>query len=250
MLTFVMQEIKDYAIRHHGVDSNDVGLHNPYQRARIVELDNIIPNIVVTQQKGCRSTKEGDEGGPCATAVTLPLCTLVFEVVDQSDTTMDKIGLILHPPQSTEPQSLRTLYDYVELCTPPSRSCILFLAINHSFSGVIKEVPTRLISLHPPMGALVHGVKILPPSTSRKSFDQAPSELLHIIFSQIEHDRSIYNWRGAMISFAQVCRMWSLALDHLWEDITLQKEGCILLDVMRLEHDGTPSSAWKENQEV
>lgn len=211
-------------------------LHTSNLRDRDAALRNSrgTSDIVEAQEKGFRLAKEWAKGDATA---TLPLSTLIFEITDASNSTWKKADLLLHPPQATEQtQSLRILYDYVELCTPTSRSCIRLLRTNHTFRGSLKrDNPSGLACVLPaPMGILAHGISILPPSTSRKPFIHLPSELLHMIFRNVARDTSQCSWRAALVFFALVCRTWRPALDHLFENFGRYNAGRKPPDVLRL----------------
>ena len=65
-------------------------------------LDQAALNAFTAQQNGRRLAKEWKEGdGSGATA--LPLCTLVFEVVDKSDSTWKLVNLVLQHPELADP---------------------------------------------------------------------------------------------------------------------------------------------------
>ena len=185
------------------------------------------------QEQGCRLAKQWGKGDLCA-ATHLPLCTLAFEIVG-SRNVWDEVDLKLHPPQVTGPQLQRTLFDYVELCTPDSRSCVLFLMINHTFRTRYTIHKAALLNISQiPMRTLSHGVRILPPSASRHPYIHLPTELLHLIFKEVVGDAHSGSWRGALISIALVCRCWRSALDHLYTNFTPYNAGRNPPDILRL----------------
>lgn len=176
------------------------------------------PPMAINDRALARQRHRGDSSA----ATALPLCTLVFEVVEKVDRyrgPVNRVNLILHPPEAMESHSLRTLYDHVEPCAPSSNSAILFLRINDTLRGSLTpKVRSRIICARSaPMAIPVHGVRILPPPASRKPFINLPIELLHMIFEEAVKDKFQYSWRATLISFALVCRAWRPALDHLFE---------------------------------
>lgn len=185
------------------------------------------------QENGCKLAKTLTNDDTCtALAAPLPLCTLVFEVIDRGNSKWQQLELVLvlHPWEATETQSLHILYEYAQLCTPTSRSCILVLLGNHPFSRHFKKgnlfrpnpgslLPTVMT------GILAHGVRIIPPSASRRPFIQLPEELLRIIFEEAKMDRFQFNWRKTLLSFALVCRAWSPASDCMYEEFSQYNAG-------------------------
>ena len=185
----------------------------PYRGRPNLRLEQAKESLLNTQEQGCQLAKKWAEGDPSVTT-SLPLCTLVVEIVDRGE----QVTAILHrPPETMESLSLRTLYDYVEFCTPTSKSCVILLRTNHPFRGIFKR--ERHCHWSPPRAPadLVLGFRILPPLASRRPFVRLPQELLHMIFNEAKLVSE--NWRKLMLSLALVCRAWSRpALDIMYED--------------------------------
>jgi hypothetical protein len=213
--------------------SNNIGLSSLHPERTDMESEKAKRGLLEVQENGCRLAKRWAEGDPCATA-PLPLCTLVFEIVDRSNSNWHQANVVLHSPQAMESQSLRTLYDYVELCTLNSRSLVLFLRTNHPLLGPFKnDNPLRINHMFPaPMGILAHGVRILPPSASRQPFVNLPEELLRMIFREATMNQP--NWRKTLISLALVCRAWSPALDTMYEDFGPYSAGSVPPNALQL----------------
>ena len=184
----------------------------PYRGRPNLRLEQAKESHLDAQERGCQLAKKWAEGDPSVTA-SLPLCTLVVEIVDRGE----QVTPILHrPPETMESQSLRKLYDYVEFCTPTSKSCVILLRTNHPFRGIFKR-EKRSCLVSPPPADLVLGFRILPPFVSRRPFVRLPQELLHMIFNEAKLVSE--NWRKLMLSLALVCRAWSRpALDIMYED--------------------------------
>ena len=183
-----------------------------------VRLEQEKQSHLEAQEHGCDLAKKWAEGDSSVTP-SLPLCTLVIEIVDREE----QVAPILHrPPETMESQSLRKLYDYVEFCTPTSKSCVLFLRTNHPFFGVFERDPEHWF---PSASAdtLVLGLRILPPLASRRPSVSLPEELLHMIFNEAKTVDE--NWRELMLSLALVCRAWSHpALDTMYNEFGLDRE--------------------------
>ena len=187
-----------------------------------VRLEQATQSHLDAQEHGCKLAKKWaePEGNPCVTT-SLPLCTLVVEIVDRGE----QVTLVLHrPPETMESQSLRKLYDYVEFCTPTSNSCVLFLCTNHPFGGIFKrDHRTHWSHSRDSVQNLVLGLRILPPPASRRPFVNPPEELLHMIFNEAKLVSE--NWRKLMLSLALVCRAWSRpALDTMYEDFGYSRD--------------------------
>ena len=183
-----------------------------------VRLEQEKQSHLEAQEHGRELAKQWAEGDSDPTT-SLPLCTLVIEIVDREE----KVAPILHrPPETMESQSLRKLYDYVEFCTPTSKSCVLFLRTNHPFRGIF-ERDHDYWSPSVPADTLVLGLRILPPLASRQPCVSLPAELLYMIFNQAKMVDE--NWRKLMFSLALVCRAWSRpALDTTYKEFGLDRE--------------------------
>jgi hypothetical protein len=150
---------------------------------------------------------------------TLPYCSLIYEIVDKTDANYYCADLILRPSMRAD-VPMRTLYEYIEPCTPSSKSLVLYLYSSHSFREVLRpDNKIRLMcSLPASYGMRAHGVRILPPSNTRPLFRNPPTEVLSQIFGHAVEDKLYTRWRTTLVAFAKVCREWMPALDHLFKD--------------------------------
>lgn len=143
----------------------------------------------------------------------------MYEIIDASDDTWYRAKLVI---RSSRPTNTRVLYEYIEPCTSSSRSMAWYLSSSIDFRGYWKE-GSALRSL---AGIRSLGVRILPPQSSRKSaFKHPPVELLSQIFGFAVADKVYANWHPSLISFALVCRAWTIALEHLYHDFGEHSSG-------------------------
>ncbi|KAA1472051.1 hypothetical protein DENSPDRAFT_871931 [Dentipellis sp. KUC8613] len=156
-------------------------------------------------------------------------CTVVYEIVDQSDDTWYAADLQLRPPQLADDDAYRIVHEYKQLCTsaPSSTSVMLFLLASCSFRGQLKpDNPLgEICDVSAPIGVVARGVRILPPPALHPPFKQPPPEILQLIFLQPLEDMMYDPWRRSIFSFALVCRAWAPAFALLYQDFSEYAKG-------------------------
>ncbi|KAG9308218.1 hypothetical protein JVU11DRAFT_12234 [Chiua virens] len=156
-------------------------------------------------------------------ASALPKLTIAFEVVASQTASRSPLAtLVLQPPASIKelPRSsisvllereLKLTGDSLSLALSFSHSIMLCTAI------VSRSLEQHAIPTHPATRIeliTTRIVRVLPPGTSRPRITNGylPTELLIKTFEDTEFRNS---WHDDLLSFAQVCRAWSCAMDVL-----------------------------------
>ncbi|KAF8186086.1 hypothetical protein K438DRAFT_2153906 [Mycena galopus ATCC 62051] len=126
-------------------------------------------------------------------ASELPLCTIAYEVQDDSNDTWHRAKLVLLPSWPIPDGPTRRIsYQFVQLVRDP---VVLYLSFSHTLRG------------------------------TRRIFTQPPPEILSAIFGCAVEDKMYAPWRPTLISFALVCRDWIVALEHLFHDFGTYTSG-------------------------
>ncbi|KAA1473331.1 hypothetical protein DENSPDRAFT_839790 [Dentipellis sp. KUC8613] len=155
----------------------------------------------------------------------LPLCTVVYEIVDNSDCNWSAITIRSRPAQTMDDGTYRILYEHIEP-TSSATSLFLFLNANKSFRGVLKRTASGMAcNLRVRTGIAARGVRILPPPPRQPRFANPPPEILRLIFAASTDDRMYVPWRTTLIAFGLVCRAWALAISMIYEDFSRGHSG-------------------------
>lgn len=198
-------------------------------RTRPTKLNSFSYAVQDVQQLGpvIHSLRGRDQNAP-PNASTLPKLTVAFEVaVGETASTKSSFGiLVLRSPASAQElrrDSISVLLERELSLTSDTLS--LALSFTHStmlctpitLGGLEHSVPTH------PAFQIEHIttriVRVLPPVSSRPRITNGclPTELLIKTFEDIELCDS---WHSDLLSFAQVCRAWTCAMDVLHSNLS------------------------------
>ena len=165
-------------------------------------------------------------------ASTLPHLTVAFEVAVGQSASKSPFGiLVLRSPASTQELRRNSISVLLEReLSLTSDTLSLALSFTHSTmlctpitSGGLEQhsVPTHPASRIEYITTRI--VRVLPPVSARPKFANGclPTELLIKTFEDIEFRNS---WHNDLLSFAQVCRAWSCAMDVLHSKLSFSDD--------------------------
>lgn len=141
---------------------------------------------------------------------SLPLCTVVFELTDNSTDAMF-IAKLVRRHKFKEDHRFRVAYNRVYPCTKSSHSILLFLETSASFKGIRKPSAQPIRSLTRTR-ILAHNIRIL----SARAERPPPASLTHGVVLEIARfaiGQHRCKWRSTLLSIALVCKAWSHVVD-------------------------------------
>ncbi|KAF9459677.1 hypothetical protein BDZ94DRAFT_1267785 [Collybia nuda] len=148
---------------------------------------------------------------------TLPLCTVVFELIDNSDDAGPSVGLKLRLDTASK-APLCVIYERAVACTSDRRGFVNFLQLtsDHSFRGTLdlhhSSLPSPLALASMP----THMVRVLPIKASPPVTLQLPLTIIRRITSFAFRQRE-RGFRRGLMSVALVCKAWLPVLDIFFE---------------------------------
>ena len=156
-------------------------------------------------------------GGIGSSTNDLPICTVLFELVDlvrYPKIRRQEIALVLRP-QMAWSDDLRVAYDRTYPCTERSHSVTTFLESNchfvfHVVWDYARDAPASFTHVY---GVPAHSIRILPIHDHRPPFAGFPRELLRQIVSEAIRTGSENRWCSALLSYGTVCKSWAHVLD-------------------------------------
>jgi hypothetical protein len=150
--------------------------------------------------------------------VSLPFCTVVFEIVDTSNDEWSSVGLTLRQEVSTQ-NPLRVLYDHAVICAPTQRSTVAMIQLckDYSFTGICKPGVLGLVP-RAPGGMRNHCIRVLPLNTSRQLLPSLPAKIIRRIAAHAFVRREP-GFRASLLSFSLVCKAWFPVLDMFYEGL-------------------------------
>ncbi|KAF9459686.1 hypothetical protein BDZ94DRAFT_1001647 [Collybia nuda] len=148
---------------------------------------------------------------------TLPLCTVVFEFLDNSDDIGPSVGLKLRL-DSISKAFLHIIYERATTCTPDRRAFVshLQLTSNHYFRRLINPDYPSVPTYPRPRSMPTHMVRVLPLSGSAPIFLQLPLTILRRI-ATFAFSRRESGFRRGLLSFGLICKAWLPVLDIFFE---------------------------------
>lgn len=141
----------------------------------------------------------------------LPICTIIFELIDTSTDVISFADLV-QLPGSIPNDTFRIAYNRTYPSTEISHSVRLFLGTDISFRGIIKSPPPgRICHRHPHLYS--YDVRVLPICGKRPPFAKlSPNIILRIARYAVGH-HGPSRWRSALLSLGLVSKSWSHVLD-------------------------------------
>ena len=160
-------------------------------------------------------------GGVGLTTNDLPICTVLFEIVDLGGVSEEpRVALVLRHQMPVWPQwsldRYRVVYDRKFPCSDASHSVTTFLESNHSvnYQAALDYAHDRPIFSPRTYRVPAHSIRILPIHHYRPPFPGLPLEILRQIISEaILTPGNDDDWRSDLLSYGMVCKSWAHVLN-------------------------------------
>ncbi|RDB23679.1 hypothetical protein Hypma_009156 [Hypsizygus marmoreus] len=166
-------------------------------------------------------------------SLNLPLCTVVFELVDTSNDLTYAVALNLRrnltstPSTDTTATPFRIAYDRVHPCTgafSSEPSLLAFLECTHSFHGIRRPTHQYSCCMRMASGIPAYSVRVLPVSTERAPCPVLPAHVIRTIVADVVGVKG-HGWRKSLLAYGLVCKAWVHVLDLFFGGLPARYDG-------------------------